>query len=193
MQEIKFFGRGGQGAVTAAQILAAAAFREGKFAQTFPLFGAERRGAPVLAFVRIDQEPITIRSKIYAPDVVVIMDLNLLKMVNPFSGLKPNGAVILNGSITPELLAPYLTDRTVSLYAIHASSLAQEIYGRMPIPAVNMLILGAYCRALKDVKLDSILDVLPEYFPPEKLELNRRAATVGFEKAQGVLWSEMSL
>ena len=86
MKEIKILGRGGQGAVTGAQVLATAAFREGYWAQTFPQFGAERRGAPVIAYVRLADEVIPIRNKVYTPDTVVVMDFNLFKMLRPLQG-----------------------------------------------------------------------------------------------------------
>jgi len=188
MREIKFYGRGGQGAVTAAQILASAAFIEGKYAQTFPQFGAERRGAPVLAYVRIDHEPINIRSKVYQPDVVVVMDLNLLKMANPFTGIKPKGVVILNGSALPSNFSSFLDDRSVQLHLIDASSLAQQIYRNTPIPIVNVIIIGSYCRALGDVGRESITHVRPDYFPQDKVDLNRKAARMGYENLKGVSW-----
>lgn len=188
MKEIKFYGRGGQGAVTAAQILASAAFIEGKYAQTFPQFGAERRGAPVLAYVRIDNEPINIRSKVYQPDVVVVMDLNLLKIANPFVGIKSQGAIILNGSALPSNLPSFLNDRTVSLHLIDASSLARQIYRETPIPIVNVIIVGSYCRALGDVQLESINKVIPDYFPHDRVDLNRKAALLGYESLRGVSW-----
>lgn len=188
MKEIKFYGRGGQGAVTAAQILAVAAFLEGKYAQTFPQFGAERRGAPVLAYVRVDDQPISIRSKVYQPDVVVIMDLNLLKMVNPFIGLRSDGTVILNGPTLPSNLSSFLSDETISLHLIDASPAAQQIYGRTPIPIVNVIILGAYCRALGDIQLNSVYAALLNFFPQNKVELNRRAAQLGYESLRGVPW-----
>ncbi|HEX7475076.1 MAG TPA: 2-oxoacid:acceptor oxidoreductase family protein, partial [Dehalococcoidales bacterium] len=101
MIEIRWHGRGGQGAVTSAEILAEAAISEDKFAQAFPSFGPERRGAPVLAFVRISpNQPIRIRSSITEPDVVVVLDPGLLRIVNVTSGLKPGGIVIVNTTKT---------------------------------------------------------------------------------------------
>jgi pyruvate ferredoxin oxidoreductase gamma subunit len=97
--EIRWHGRGGQGAVTSAELLAQAAISEGKYAQAFPSFGPERRGAPVQAFNRIDrQEPVRIRADITEPDVVVVLDPGLLSIVNVTSGLKENGMVIINTS-----------------------------------------------------------------------------------------------
>jgi hypothetical protein len=94
MIEIRFHGRGGQGAVSSAELLALAAIEEGKFAQAFPSFGPERRGAPVLAFCRISSEPIRIRANIYEPDLVVVLDASLLKIVNVAAGLKPDGILV---------------------------------------------------------------------------------------------------
>ena len=97
MMEIRWHGRGGQGAVTSAELVAQAAISEGKYGQAFPSFGPERRGAPVLAFVRIDsQEPIRIRAEITDPDVVVVLDPGLLTIVNVAAGLKKDGIVIIN-------------------------------------------------------------------------------------------------
>ena len=96
MIEIRFHGRGGQGAVTAAEILAKAAFEDGKFSQAFPFFGVERRGAPVMAFTRIDDKPIQIRYQVQNPDYVVVLDDGLLDVVNVFSGIKNDSSIIIN-------------------------------------------------------------------------------------------------
>jgi 2-oxoacid:acceptor oxidoreductase gamma subunit (pyruvate/2-ketoisovalerate family) len=181
MREIKFYGRGGQGAVTAAQILATAAFHEGRWAQTFPQFGAERRGAPVVAFVRIDDEPISIRTKVYKPDVVIVMDPNLFKMAEPLEGLKAGGTVIVNVPNSGSQLPDEVAQRAEHLVTIDASSIAHEVYGRTAIPITNVIILGAYCAALADVSLESVEQALPKFLPAGKLELNTRAARLGFE------------
>lgn len=176
--------------MTAAQILATAAFSEGKHAQTFPQFGAERRGAPVLAYVRVDDTPISLRYKVNQPDVVMIMDQNLLKMTNPFQGLKPGGTVIINGEDVPSQLASSLkTDHSVSLYVINASFLSEKIYGKKSIPIVNVIFLGAYCRAVGDVQVESIHHVLPDYFAAGQVDLNCRAVRVGFDNLRGIPWS----
>src|SRR5664280_145387 len=99
MIEVRFHGRGGQGAVTAAEILAKAAFEDGKYCQAFPFFGVERRGAPVMAFTRIDDQPIRRRYQVYKPDYVVVLDDGLLEVVDVFSGLKEGGKVIINLSL----------------------------------------------------------------------------------------------
>ncbi len=184
MKEIKIFGRGGQGAVTAAQILATAAFLEGFWAQTFPQFGAERRGAPVLAYVRLDHEPIPIRSKVYTPDVVIVMDFNLFKMVKPLDGIQTDGMAIINQERDAEL-PPELSDKVGHLYTIDASRIAHDIYGKTTIPITNVIVLGAYCAAQNDISLESIYKALPDFFPSDKLEINRKAAQQGFENLRG--------
>ena len=98
MIEVRFHGRGGQGAVTSAEIVAQAAINEGLYAQAFPNFGPERRGAPVLAFLRVSDKPIRIRSKVYQPDVIVILDPTLLLSASPTDGLKKEGFVVINSN-----------------------------------------------------------------------------------------------
>jgi pyruvate ferredoxin oxidoreductase gamma subunit len=102
MLEIRFHGRGGQGAVTSAELIAIAAVGKGKYAQAFPSFGPERRGAPVVAFCRVDEKKILIRAKIYDPDVVVVLDPGLITLVNPLEGLKEGGILIVNTKKSPE-------------------------------------------------------------------------------------------
>ncbi|OEU45176.1 MAG: hypothetical protein BBJ60_03165 [Desulfobacterales bacterium S7086C20] len=185
MKEIKIFGRGGQGAVMASQILATAAFLQGYWAQTFPQYGAERRGAPVIAYVRLDNEPIPIRSKVYSPDVVIVMDFNLFKMVNPLADIRPDGMALLNypdGSEPPR----NLLEKMGRLLTVDASILAHEIYGKTAIPITNIVILGALCAALPDISLDSVLKALPDFLPGDKLKMNRKAAQMGFENLREV-------
>lgn len=185
MREIKIFGRGGQGAVTAAQILATAAFQEGYWSQTFPQFGAERRGAPVIAYIRMDKEPISVRNKVYAPDVVIVMDFSLFKMTNPLDDLKPDGTVILNFPDKGLTLPADISKKARHLYTVDASSIAHRIYGRTAIPITNIIILGAYCAALPDVSLKSIQETVADFFPKKKVILNQKAAQVGFENVRG--------
>ncbi|MCK5562096.1 MAG: 2-oxoacid:acceptor oxidoreductase family protein, partial [Thermoplasmata archaeon] len=101
MIEIRFHGRGGQGAVVASNILAEAAFREGKDVQAFPYFGVERRGAPVTAFTKIDEKPIRVRSQIYEPDHVIVLDQSLLRSIDVAQGIKPGGLILVNIDKTP--------------------------------------------------------------------------------------------
>jgi pyruvate ferredoxin oxidoreductase gamma subunit/2-oxoisovalerate ferredoxin oxidoreductase gamma subunit len=181
MKEIKVLGRGGQGAVTGAQVLATAAFLEGYWAQTFPQFGAERRGAPVIAYVRLAHDVIAIRNKVYHPDVVIVMDLNLFKMSKPLDGIKKNGTVIINCQPKNFDSLPDITGISNRLFCIDATTIANKIYGATTIPITNIIIIGAYCAAESDVSITSIYKALPDFFPAEKLEINREAAQMGFE------------
>ncbi|MBW2368651.1 MAG: 2-oxoacid:acceptor oxidoreductase family protein [Deltaproteobacteria bacterium] len=181
MEEITIIARGGQGAVTASQILAKAAFRDGFNAQTFPKFGAERRGAPVMAYIRIDQTPITTRSKVYTPDVVIVMDASLFKVMSPLQGLKDGGLVILNHPDDHKPPGPQLVEAAGQAYIIDATRLAHKLYGRTTIPITNVIITGAYSAANKTVSLPAIKHVLPDFFPSEALDKNIMAAELGFE------------
>jgi 2-oxoacid:acceptor oxidoreductase gamma subunit (pyruvate/2-ketoisovalerate family) len=154
MIEIRFHGRGGQGAVVASNILANAAFREGKDVQSFPYFGVERRGSPVTAFTRIDDKPIIIRSQIYEPDYVIVMDPSLLKNLEKeiLSGLKPNGLILIN---TRQKEIRLSTPRKLAL--VNATEIAiKHGLGSGVSPIVNTAILGAFAKASGIVKLESI-------------------------------------
>ena len=129
MKEIKVLGRGGQGAVTGAQVLATAAFLEGHWAQTFPQFGAERRGAPVIAYVRLAHAAIAIRSKVYHPDVVIVMDINLFKMAKPLDGIKADGTVIINCSEKNLAKFHAVAGKCGRFFYIDATRIAHASYG----------------------------------------------------------------
>src|SRR5512135_3320719 len=139
MVEIRFHGRGGQGAVTSAELTALAAIEEGKYAQAFPSFGPERRGAPVMAFVRVSETPIRTREKVYHPDVVVVLDPSLLQIVNVETGLKEGGLVILN---TKKSAAEVRKETGIKarLALVDASKIAVET---MRVPITNTTMLGA--------------------------------------------------
>jgi len=181
MREIRIHGRGGQGAVTAAQLIAEAAFREGKHVVAFPFFGAERRGAPVRAFARISDEPIYVRSQIYEPDVVLILDPALLGMPDITEGLKKDGMVIANTRKRPGELD--LGDFKVA--TVDATGIAIEL-GLIVAgwPVVNTPMLGAFVAATSDVSLDTMLDVIRAYWPGEVGEKNARAAELAFERLE---------
>ncbi len=186
MKEIKIFGRGGQGVVTGAQVLAAAAFIDGYWSQTFPQFGAERRGAPVIAYVRLAAEPLKTHDKVYTPDVVVIMDAHLFKMGNPLEGMKPGGRVIVNCQDERKELPSNLPDTMGGLFTIDATAIAHQLYGKTTIPITNIIIVGAYSAAEKDVSIDAISKTLPDYFPEKQIEINRKAAQMGYENLRGI-------
>jgi pyruvate ferredoxin oxidoreductase gamma subunit len=159
--EIRWHGRGGQGAVTSAELLAKAAISEGRYAQAFPAFGAERRGAPVLAFDRVSsQKPIRVRAEITTPDVVVVLDSSLLRVVNVTAGLNEKGTLVINSRKTlAEIEADF--SHKWRLAVIDATKIAREVLG---VPIVNTTMLGALLKATGIVKLESLLEPLRERF-----------------------------
>ncbi len=162
MIEIRFHGRGGQGAVTSVELLALAAIEEGKYAQGIPSFGPERRGAPVLAFSRVDDKPIKLRCKILNPDVVVILDSSLLRIQNPPADLKEAGIIVLNtNKSAPEIRREYGYRHTLAL--VDANKIAREVLG---VPIVNTTMLGALLKATGVVKVESLEHPLKERFGP---------------------------
>ncbi len=177
MIEIRFHGRGGQGAVVASEILASALFKEGKYVQTFPEVGVERRGAPVQAFLRYDERPITLRCKVYEPDHVVILDPVLLKTVNVTQGLKPGGWLLINSDLAPaEFTFPRYRVATVD-----ATGIAIKYrLGPRTAPIVNTAILGAFARIFPLASLDKINLSIPEY-APVKLDENIKATGEAYE------------
>lgn len=156
MLEVRFHGRGGQGAVTSAELLAQAAVREGKFAVALPSFGPERRGAPVVAFLRVDQRPIRTRSGIYKPDVVVVLDPKLKETVDVTSGLKPGGILVLNSPRKPDDIP-----QGIKVAWVDASLIAREEIG---LPITNTTMLGALVKATGIVDLESLVEPLKAKF-----------------------------
>jgi 2-oxoacid:acceptor oxidoreductase gamma subunit (pyruvate/2-ketoisovalerate family) len=160
MIEVRFHGRGGQGAVTSAELMALAAIAEGKYAQAFPSFGPERRGAPVQAFLRISDTPIRLREKIYAPDVVVVLDPSLLATANVKAGLKVGGTMVANSSKPVAAVRGECGygDRTA---VADASKIAEE---EMGVPITNTTMLGALMKAVGLIDLASIDGPLADRF-----------------------------
>jgi len=173
MIEVRFHGRGGQGAVTAARLLAEAAFNEGKYCQAFPSFGAERRGAPVLAFTRIDNKPIRIRTLVYEPNYVVVLDPTLLEVINVVAGLKKGGIIVVNAKEVPEEL------KAVKVATVDATAIALEFLG---VPITNTAMLGAFARATKLVSLNSVVKVIEGYFGGKLAEKNVAAVKAAYEQ-----------
>ncbi len=159
--EIRWHGRGGQGAVTSAELLARAAISEGKFAQAFPSFGPERRGAPVLAFVRISAtQPIRIRAEIVAPDVVVVLDPTLLHIVKVTSGLKEGGTLVVNTKKSEaQIRSEFGNEWRLAL--VDATNIARELLG---VPITNTTMVGALVRATEVIKLESLFEPLKQRF-----------------------------
>lgn len=160
MIEIRFHGRGGQGAVTSAELLAHAAIQEGKFAQAFPSFGPERRGAPVLAFARIHEEQIFKREQVYEPDVVIVLDSGLLDIVNVEEGMHESGVVVVNTKMDLESFRKKY-EFSSRLCLVDATGIALEILKR---PITNTTMLGAMIKATGAIELPSMKAPLEERF-----------------------------
>ncbi len=160
MFEIRFHGRGGQGAVVASKILALALFNEGYYVQSFPVFGLERRGAPVAAFLRVDKEPIRQRTNVYTPDSVVILDETLISFQNVVDGLKKNGSILINTRKKPIEFSGF---NGFKVYTVNATDIALKYkLGTISSPIVNTAILGAYMRINKALKFTSLEKALRE-------------------------------
>jgi pyruvate ferredoxin oxidoreductase gamma subunit len=176
MFAVRIHGRGGQGAVTAAELLSVAAFDEGRHAQAFPTFGSERTGAPVTSFCRIDDRPIRLREPITAPDALIVQDPTLLHQVDLFDGLRPGGFLLVNTSRSLELLG--LEDLLRSLQpehviAVPATEIARQALGR-PLP--NSALLGAFAALTGQVSLSAVCEAFRDRFPGQVGEGNVRAA-----------------
>ena len=185
MIEIVFLGRGGQGAVTAAQVLATAAFREGMYAQAFPSFGPERRGAPVTAYARIDQKRIADRSVISKADYVIVLDPNVLKTINPTDSLKEGGCAILNADRLREHGRRKPGDEMTRVYCINASAISEQVYGPKAIPITNIAMLGAFSYVSQAVELDNILISVEEFFSGDRAEAAKTTARIAYELMAG--------
>jgi pyruvate ferredoxin oxidoreductase gamma subunit len=175
MKEIRFHGRGGQGVVTSANLLAIAAFKEGKHCQAFPFFGTERRGAPVVSFARIDDEFIKTREQIYNPDYVVVLDPTLLDVVDVTEGLKDDGMIIINTNKKVDLKTK------ARVKTVDATAIALQIIGK---PFVNTPMIGALVGVTHLVKLDSVIDAVKERFPEGIANKNIEAVKKTYEKIQ---------
>ncbi|HQT90847.1 MAG TPA: 2-oxoacid:acceptor oxidoreductase family protein [Candidatus Kryptobacter bacterium] len=189
MIEIRMHGRGGQGGVIAAKILASAIFKEGRFAQSFPSFGVERRGAPVLAFTRVDDKPIRLRTAIYEPDHLIILDATLVKSTNVFSGLKRGGTILIN---TSNPLSVFNFPEGYSAAAVDAGGIAAKHgLGTKSMPIVNTAILGAFAKFSGVVGIEAILEAIREGVPMKQDE-NAAAALEAYESVETVA-AEMTL
>ena len=180
MVEIRFHGRGGQGTVVASKVLADALAKEGNYVQAYPEFGVERRGSPVVAFIRIDSQPIYDKSRIYAPGHVVVVDPTLVEAIDVTEGLKDGGTIIVNTDKKPEELG--LPGR-FKVRTVNATEIAvRHKLGSLAAPIVNTAIVGAVIKILGLTKLESLNQAIREVIPI-KPEDNVRAATEAYEKA----------
>jgi 2-oxoacid:acceptor oxidoreductase gamma subunit (pyruvate/2-ketoisovalerate family) len=182
MKEIRIHGRGGQGAVLAARMLATAFVAEGKYVASFPMYGFERRGAPVVAFTRVDDRLIQEKTQIYNPDCLAVVDPGLLTLPTLFSGLKPDGVLILN---SPRPL-PNQPDANIRLAGvINATKIAMEEINR-DVP--NTCLLGALAATTQWLDLESIVTGLGDYFSGDILQSNIRSVERGFREVEVIQW-----
>lgn len=178
MIEIRFHGRGGQGAVVASTILAVACFLEGKACQAFPAFGVERRGAPVEAYLRVAAEKIRLRTNVYTPDHVMVLDPTLIEVIDVCRGLKPGGTLLLNTDKRPDHFSHF---RDVSLATVDASRIAlKHRLGSRTHPIVNTALLGAFARATGLISLDAICAAIEQEVPALQ-QANQAAAREAFD------------
>ncbi|MFC1594034.1 2-oxoacid:acceptor oxidoreductase family protein [Candidatus Omnitrophota bacterium] len=178
MKEIKIYARAGQGAITTATILGQALFQEGKYPYAFPHFGAARMGAPMNAFVRVDDKPIRLRSQIYEPDYVIIVDATLMRGFDCLTGLQPEGVAVFNEREGIEI--PKSKGKQ-KIYAIPANKIAMEVIG---LPLGNTTLIGAFAAATGEMTLDAVHKAINDRFKGKLAEVNAEAAKRGFEYVQ---------
>lgn len=175
MKEIRIHARAGQGAITTASLIGLAYFKEGMYPYAFPHFGAARMGAAMNAFVRVDSKPVRLRSQIYEPDYVIIVDSTLMRGYNCFSGLKEDGLAIINGKEDLEL--PNLKARQKA-FVLPANEIALKTIGR---PLGNTALIGAFAAATGELKLETLIEVIKKRFSGKAQEGNIQAVTEGYE------------
>lgn len=161
MIEVRWHGRGGQGAKTAAQLLAEAAIEEGSYGQAFPEYGPERTGAPMRAFTRISKKPIVLHSPVKSPILVMVLDHTLLDTVDVTEGMPEDATLIINTSQAPEQIRKKLQLKGRKLITLNASQIAQDTIGR-PIP--NTVMLGAFLRAAGILNLETLIEGIRHKF-----------------------------
>ena len=176
--EIRIHGRGGQGAVTAAKIVGEAAIAEGKWAWKSALYGGERRGAPVQAFVRIADDPIRETHQVIEPDCLLIIDPTLPNEVNVKAGLKDDGVIIYNTTKKPDEVEFAKGYKVATLDALNISN---ELFGARSIPIVNTSMLGALVKVTGYLELESLFDPIMKAWPGSRGEKNIQAVKLGYE------------
>ncbi len=175
MQELRIHGRGGQGSVTAAELIAVAAFEGGMWVQAFPAFGVERRGAPVQAFVRFSDRPIRLRSQVYEPDFVIVQDPTLIRDVDVFKGMAPGGIAIINTEKAPDYPVP----EGVRVLTLDATTIALETLG---LPITNTALMGAFAAATGLVSFEAVEGALRHRFSGALAEKNIAATRRAYDE-----------
>jgi len=183
MREIRFHGRGGQGAVVASEMLAAMYFEMGEYVQAFPAFGVERRGAPVLAFTRVDYKPIEIHYGIYEPDHVIVLDQTIIELINVAGGLKKDGFILINSEKSVKEFPQF---DAFEVFTVDVNSIARRHkLGIAALPIVNTAILGAYTAASGALPIEKVRDVILR-LAPSKNEENAAAAVEAYNSISKV-------
>ena len=183
MFQVRIHGRGGQGVVTAAEMLSVASFFEGRHAQAFPSFGSERTGAPVISYCRIDDRPIRVREPITSPDAVIVQDPTLLALPGVLTGIAAGAVLIVNStrSCAEFMHQPWAAALTTqSLHIVPASEIARAYIGR-PLP--NAVLLGAFAGITRQVSLEAVEHAIRDTFATEVAAVNVAAARAAFEFA----------
>ncbi|MFH1874828.1 MAG: 2-oxoacid:acceptor oxidoreductase family protein [Pseudomonadota bacterium] len=180
MIEIRFHGRGGQGSVTSAELVALAAIEEKKWAQSMPSFGPERRGAPVVAYLRVSEEPILVRAEVTKPDIVVVLDDSLLRILDVTAGLKKDGLLVVNTKHSEKEIHA-LTKFNGKLATVDALKIAME---ELKVPITNTTMIGALLKAKELVKLDSIKAQIKARFNAKLAERNISALDRSFKETK---------
>lgn len=178
MLEVRFHGRGGQGAVTSAELVALAVIEKGGFAQSMPSFGPERRGAPVQAYLRVSEKEIRLRSEITKPDVVVVLDAGLLTAIDVSSGLKDGGIIIVNSEKTPEEVRRQMGYRS-RVATVDANKIAREVLG---VLITNTTMIGALLKATEILEPSFLNSSINHRFNPKLAEKNIKAMEVAFKE-----------
>lgn len=172
MKEIRIHGRGGMGAVKAAEALVYAAVMDEKYGNSIPFFGFERQGAPVTAFIRISENPIRPKNRIYNPDILIVLDPTIMNAVDVFEGLRENGLLVLNTTQDPKQMK--LPENVAAVAALDATKIALDVLGRA---ITNTVMLGAFCKATGLVSIDAVAEKVEELWGAK----NREALYKGYE------------
>jgi len=184
--EVRWHGRGGQGAVTASKLLATSALAEGKYIQAFPEYGPERMGAPIQSFTRINENPINIHCHVVNPSIVLVLDPTLLKAVDVTEGLTEDGVLIVNSEKSPGEIRKKLNLKERKIYTVNASKIAEETIGR-PLP--NTPLIGALIKVTGLLTLNNVLadieDKFKEKFSVKIVEGNINAIKRAYQEVKG--------
>lgn len=184
MHEVRFHGRAGQGVLTASRLFAHAAILDGKYAQAFPDFGPERLGAPIAAFARIDDQPIEIRSQIYTPNTVAVLEESLLATVPVTRGLVPKGHFVVNSREEDMPVVKRMSDESQATgFLVDASRIAIQLVGT---PTVSTIMLGALANASGYVGIEALESAVRQRFPGDLGDVNAKMIRLGFKEVKQI-------